>query len=167
MFDEYLSFINIMYDEKIYKKEELMQLLSDHYWLKDVKTYVLTDKSNHIVATISAGVYKKNEKWGGVFKFATDKSKRNQGLGSYMLRYGYGKLREKGCFYAESIISFRKSRISSLMAHFKCGFKPQKDRKLVQYELVNKYGGMKHWFTDIWVDKWYQLFLDKHNLRVR
>ena len=113
MFDEYLTFINVMYEEKIYTKEELVQLLSNHYWLRDVKTYVLTNESNHIVSTISTGKYKNNENWGGIFKFATDKNKRKQGLGLYMLRYGYGRLKEDGCSYGESIVSFRKSRIPS------------------------------------------------------
>jgi len=141
LFDDYLSFINVMYEEKIYKKEELIQLLTHHYWLKNVKTYVLTDDSNHIVSTISTGVYKNDEDWGGIFKFATDKSMRKQGLGLYMLRYGYGKLRDSGCNYGESIVSFRNSRIPSLMAHFKCGFMPQTNRKLVQHELISKRGG--------------------------
>lgn len=162
MFDEYLSFINIMYEEKIYKKEELIQLLSNHYWLKNVKTYVLINNANRIVATISTGIYKNNASWGGIFKFTTDKSMRKQGWGLYMLRYGYGKLKEKGCLYGESIVSFRKTRIPSLMTHFKCGFKPQTNRKLVQYELINKRGGIKHWFTKRWVINNYHLFLKKH-----
>lgn len=161
LFDEYFSFINIMYEEKIYKKEELIKLLSNHYWLKYVKTYVLLNDSNHIVATISTGIYD-NTKWGGIFKFATDKYMRNQGLGLYMLRYGYGKLRESGCLYGESIVSFRKSRIPSLMTHFKCGFKPQIDRTKVQYEIVSNRGGIKHIFTRHWVQKYYHLFQTKH-----
>ena len=162
MFDEYLSFINVMYEEKIYKKEELVQLLSNHYWLKDVKTYVLINDSNHIVSTISAGVYKNNEDWGGCFKFATDKSMRNKGLGLYMLRYGFGTLRDRGCSYGETIVSFRNSRIPSLMAQFKCGFKPQTNRKLVKLNTISRHGGLKHWFTRRWVLKYYQLFLEKH-----
>lgn len=162
MFDKYLAFINAMYEEKIYTKKELIQLLSNHYWLRDVKTYVLINKSNQIVSTISTGKYKNNEKWGGVFKFATDKNKRKQGLGLYMLRYGYGRLKTDGCSYGESIVSFRKNRIPSLMTHFKCGFIPQMDRKLVVYELVNRRGGVKHWFTRNWVMKYYQLYFRKH-----
>lgn len=162
MFDEYLSFINVMYEEKIYKKEELIQLLSQHSWLKDVKTYILTNDSGHIVSTISTGIYKNNEEWGGIFKFATDKSMRKQGLGLYMLRYGYGILRDCGCSYGESIVSFRNSRIPSLMAHFKCGFKPQTNRKLVKLNMISKRGGLKHWFTRRWVLKYYYLFLEKH-----
>ena len=162
MFDEFLSFINVMYEEKIYKKEELIQLLSNHYWLKDVKTYVLINNLDHIVSTISIGVYQNNEDWGGIFKFATDKSMRKQGLGLYMLRYGYGKLRDSGCSYGESIVSFRNSRIPSLMTHFKCGFTPQTNRKLAQYKMISREGGVKHWFTRRWVLKYYRLFLEKH-----
>lgn len=162
MFDEYLSFINVMYEEKIYSKEELIQLLSNHYWLSDVKTYVLTNESNHIVSTISTGKYKNNENWGGIFKFATDKSMRKQGLGLYMLRYGYGSLKEDGCSNGESIVSFRKSRIPSLMTHFKCGFAPQSDRGLVWFELVSK-RGVKHLFTKKWVLRYYKLHLLKYH----
>lgn len=162
LFGDYLSFINVMYEEKIYKKEELIHLLSNHYWLKDVKTYVLINDLDHIVATLSAGVYKNNDDWGGIFKFATDKSMRKQGLGLYMLRYGYGTLRDRGCHYGESIVSFRNSRIPSLMAHFKCGFRPQTNRKAVQYELICRWGGIKHWFTRRWVLKYYRMFLEKY-----
>lgn len=162
LFDKYLTFINVMYEEKVFTKDGLLQLLINHYWLKDVKTYVMTDDSNRIVATISKGVYKENEKWGGLFRFAVDKTMRKQGLGVYMLRFGYGMLKNEGCLYVESIVSYKKSRIPSLMAHFKCGFKPQLDRRLTQLELVNERGGIKHLFTKRWVMKYYRLFLSKH-----
>lgn len=165
LFDEYLEFINVMYGEKLYQKEELIHLLTNHYWLKDVKTYILTDNSDQIVATCSTGVYRDNQDWGGVFKFATDKSLRNRGLGFFMLSYGYGKLKEKGCHNGESIVSFKNSRIPSLMTHFKCGFKPQTDRKKVKYSLVNKRGGIKHLFTRRWVKKYYGMYLDRYQLR--
>lgn len=163
-FDEYLEFINVSYEEKIYTRDGLKYYLLNHKWLKDVKTYILINDNGRIVASISAGVYQKDEKWGGIFKFATDKNLRKQGLGLYMLRYGYNTLLKRGCLYGESIVSLRNTRIPSLMTHFKCGFKPQTKRNKVIYSVVSRNGGLKHWFTRRWVLKYYRLFLEKHKL---
>lgn len=162
MFDEYVNFINISYNEKTYSKNELKYLLSHHHYLKDVKTYVLLNNCNRIVGTISAGVYE-NEKWGGCLKLAVDKSMRKQGLGSYLLQYGYQTLQKRGCQYGESIVSDRKSRIPSLKSHFKCGFKPQTQRELVQFKVCRgKYNKLKSRFTNKWVMKYYDLYLSNH-----
>ena len=163
LFDKYLSFINVAYEEKIYNKDGLKKLLLHHYWMKDVKTFVLINDSNQIVASISAGIYKNDEKWGGIFKFATDISMRKKGIGLYMLRYGYASLKSRGVQFGESVVSVRKSRISSLMTHFKCGFKPQYDRKQVRYFLVNRNGGIKHLLTNYWLKKYYNLYIKNHS----
>lgn len=159
MFDEYVDFINISYNEKIYSKNELRNMLLHHHYLKDVKTYVLLNNSNRIVGTISAGVYE-NKNWGGCLKLAVDKSIRKQGLGSYLLHYGYHTLKKRGCQYGESIVSDRKSRIPSLMSHFKCGFIPQTQRELVQFKVCRgRYNILKSRFTNQWVMKYYDLYL--------
>ena len=162
MFDEYVNFINISYNEKTYSKNELKDFLLHHHYLKNVKTFVLLTNSNRIVGTISVGVYD-NKDWGGIFKFAVNKSKRNQGIGLYLLRFGYESLRKRGCLYGESIVSDRNNRIPSLMTHFKCGFKPQTQRELVQFKVCRgRYNIIKSRFTNKWVMKYYDLYLSNH-----
>lgn len=163
MFEDYVQFINTSYEEKIYTKEQLADLLKNHHYLKNVETYVLLNKEEEIVGTISTGVYKEDEQWGGVFKFATKKSQRKQGLGLYMLQYGYNTLKERGCLYGESIVSDRPSRIASLMTHFKCGFVPQTDRNKVQFSACRgEHNKLKGKMTNKWVMKYYNIYLSKH-----
>ena len=164
LFDDYVQFINISYEEKVYSKESLSVLLENHHYLKDIQTYLLLDNNGCIVGTISAGVYKGNEQWGGILKFATEKKSRRNGLGLYLLQYGYNTLKKRGCIYGESIVSDRNSRIASLMTHFKCGFTPQTDRTKVQFSICRgKYNKLKGWLTNKWLMKYYAMYVAKHN----
>ena len=163
LFEDYVEFINTSYEEKIYTKEQLADLLTNHHYLKNVETYVLLNQEDEIVGSISAGVYRDDEQWGGLFKFATKKSQRKQGLGMYVIQYSCYALKERGYMNGESIISDRRSRIASLMTHFKCGFVPQTDRNKVKFSAcMGEHNKLKGKMTNKWVMKYYNIYLSKH-----
>lgn len=161
-FEEYVEFVNVSYNEKYYTANELKGILSNHHYLNDVRTFVLMDKKDSIVGTISAGKCKENSLCGGVIKFATKKTLRGRGIGLFLLQYAYYDLKKRGCLFGESIVSYRSSRIPSLMTHFKCGFKPQTNKMLIQNRMCQK-SRIVRGFTDRWSMKYYNLFLIKHS----
>ena len=56
LFDDYVQFINISYEEKVYSKESLSVLLENHHYLKDIQTYLLLDNNGCIVALVIMGI---------------------------------------------------------------------------------------------------------------
>lgn len=141
---DYMSIIGEVYDDTTYdKKKKDIKLLSNHLFLTETETFLIT-VNNLGIATITVGQYKDHPTAGGVSTIGVSKKYQNKGIGQLIILYGYAKLNERGLKYGESIIASK--RIASLMAHFKLGFIPQYNMKCISYKgalkninLIQKY----------------------------
>ena len=151
----WLNIVNDAYVETEHDREYALNHINNHLFLNIYKIYLLFDKDKPI-GTISIGTFKSNKNMGGDARIAIRKDYQGKGLGSYLLAYGFQKLKESGIKYGESIISI--TREQSIMLHFKCGFIPQYNKDYISYK-----GQRRHFLIRFFVreqlNKMYRIFL--------
>ena len=69
---------------------------------------------------------------GGDARIAVRGEFQRQGLGRFIILYGFHKLKEQGIMLAETMITVKRKL--SIVLHFQCGFKLQKDASEWKYK---------------------------------
>ncbi|TVR79786.1 MAG: GNAT family N-acetyltransferase [Chitinophagaceae bacterium] len=125
--DEVASWVEVMndaYDDSEINLEQALNLLTKHHFLDDTETFLVFDE-NKVIASVSTGIYRSNKQYGGVFRLSVRKDYQGKGLGKFIILHGFHHLKNSGIKYGESVIT--SYRETSIITHFKCGFKPQFD----------------------------------------
>ena len=134
---QWAEIVNDAYDDGgKYDLEYAKNHLNNHLFLKTTNVYLVFDGVKPI-GTISIGVYKENPKIGGAVRLAVRKDYQGYGIGKYLHLYGFVKLREKGFYYIESILTI--TREQSMRMNFSYGFVPQFNRKFISYKGQKRY----------------------------
>lgn len=130
--NKWIFIINNAYDDAIETSKTFKQHLYNHRFLETPKIFFLYNDSNQEVGTITAGLYKNNNSYGGDARIAILPAERGNGLGLFLIIFAFHYLKELGAKYGESIISYHRK--SSIILHLKCGFRPQFDREKIIYD---------------------------------
>ena len=128
------SIIHTSYDDCHYTTVSAKNFFLHHPYFTNTKTYLFERTEDHkTVATVSIGIYKKNIKMGGAFKFAVTNSAQGKGYGKLCLLFALSQLAAMGIKYGESAIMFKRKE--SLYIHYSLGFHPQTNMRF----LANKH----------------------------
>ncbi|MFA5644391.1 MAG: GNAT family N-acetyltransferase [Patescibacteria group bacterium] len=130
--NSWVELLNYSYgDERSYDINKAITEIQNHLFLKDLSTF-LVFYNDQAVGSVSAGVYKKNPKIGGACRICVHPNFRRRGIGEFLLLYAYNFLKSQGIKKGESVVAIKRK--GSIFMHFKCGFYPQYNRKVVQFK---------------------------------
>jgi predicted N-acetyltransferase YhbS len=141
---KWAEIVNEAYQEDLINETSALNFLRNHRFLDNTMTFFVLDE-NEPVATISVGPYKSDNHTGGDARLAVLKKYEGKGLGSFLVRYGFHKLKEQGIKRGESIISLK--RTPSIRLHMKCGFIPEFNRKRI-IDIGQKRFFYIHWLAN-------------------
>lgn len=131
----WLYIVNTAYTDAEETSETFQKHLHNHSFLTNQKVFFIYKENDvkNVIGTVSVGIFKSNAEWGGDSRIAILPSERGKGLGFFAVNYAFHYLFEnmKTC-KGESVISFHRNQ--SLVLHYKCGFKPQFDRKKLNFD---------------------------------
>lgn len=134
----WVDIINNSYDDCEYDVVKAKQLLSNHPYLDDVRTFLFKlVAGGSYFATVSIGKYKNKSHIGSAFRFGVHRKIQGKGYGRLIILYAYSKLQDEGVKYAETIISFKRKQ--SLYLHYSIGFKPQLLAKYITVPIYSKF----------------------------
>lgn len=126
----WISLVNQAYPDADETPETFLKHRDRHAFLDAPKIFFVT-KDARIVATFTAGLYRSNPEYGGDSRIAVLPTERGKGIGIFCINYAFHFLRNQGAGKGESVIMIRRTQ--SLLLHFRCGFRPEFDRRKVMF----------------------------------